>query len=117
MIETILMVLVLGLASYRITRFLVTDTLMGMGPDSGSWLSTKVDAFAYNPDGSNRSWWRGKIGDLLTCYYCLGFWVSCAGLAVWTRTWPWTADQPGQWVLLAFAIAGVQSFVSSRMNA
>lgn len=117
MIETILMMLVLGLASYRITRFLVTDTLMGMGPDSGSWLSTKVDAFAYNPDGSNRSWWRGKIGDLVTCLYCLGWWVSCAVLALWTWSFPWTSNDPQQWILLAFAISGIQAFIGSRMNA
>jgi hypothetical protein len=107
------------LASYRITRFLVEDSLMGMGPDSGSWLSTIVDHFAYEDEsGTNRSFLRGKIGDLLTCTWCLGFWVSCAVVALMTWTLPWVnGTDPTPWIITAFAVAGGQGYVSSRMNA
>lgn len=106
---------ILALASYRITRFLVLDSLMGFGPDSGSGLSVRIDRFAYDEDGSDRSWWRGKVGDLLTCTWCLGFWVSLAVLCAWTTTVPWELGTEG--VLTAFAVAGAQGYMNSRMNA
>jgi hypothetical protein len=106
------------LASYRITRFFVRDSLIGFGEDSGSAMSVRIDAFAYNTDGSDRSWIRGKIGDLLTCVWCLGFWVSAgcyfAFVAATGRLgeFPVAVD-----VLSVFAIAGGQGFLSSRINA
>lgn len=113
----LVLVLGLGLASYRITRFLVVDSLFGMSPDSGSRFSVHVDHFAYSADGSDRNWLRGKIGDLLTCTWCLGFWISTGALAAWTWSVPWQAASPQQWVLTAFAVAGVQGYLNSRMNA
>jgi len=126
--------IVLALASYRITRFLVRDSLIGFGPDSGSAMSVRVDRFAYfsttdaGPDGTDRSWLRGKIGDLLTCMWCLGFWVSAAVYLVWIGTAP--VLEPADWsraweawnltaqdVVAIFAIAGAQGYVSSRINA
>jgi len=71
--------LLLALACYRVTRFLVHDSLMGASPDSGSWWSTVIDGFGYQEGGENRSWIRGKIADLLTCHYCLSFWICLAG--------------------------------------
>lgn len=105
----------LCLAAYRVTRFLVKDSLLGFGPDSGSRTSVRVDAFAYDDEGQDRSWLRGKIGDLLTCTYCLGFWVSLAALCGWLRLAPWELGVEG--VVVVFAIAGVQGFLNSRMNA
>ena len=118
MIEQLFLIIVLGLCSYRIARFFVDDKLIGMGPDSGSWLSTKVDKFAYTEDGADRNFLRCKIGDLATCQFCFGFWVSMCSYALWTWSLPW---QPGQqfqqWWMMVFAIAGVQAFIGSRMNA
>jgi len=125
---------VLALAAYRITRFLVRDSLIGFGPDSGSAMSVRVDRFAYfgaaddGPDGTDRSWLRGKIGDLVTCMWCLGFWVSAAVYLVWTGTAP--VLEPADWaraweawnltaqdVVAIFAVAGAQGYISSRINA
>jgi hypothetical protein len=106
---------VLVLASYRITRFFVVDSLMGFGPDSGSQMSVRVDRFAYLPDGSDRSWLRGKVGDLLTCTWCFGAHVSWVVLCLWTRVWPWDLGVEG-WVT-ALAVAGGQGFLNSRLNA
>jgi hypothetical protein len=105
----------LVLASYRITRFFVSDSLMGFGPDSGSQVSAWVDRFAYTEDGVDRSFLRGKLGDLLTCTWCLGFWVSLAALCAWGQVAPWELGTEG--VLTAFAVAGGQGFMNSRMNA
>jgi len=125
MIEILLTALFLGLAAYRITRFFVFDSLIGsdMGPDpdlpdpASRWAEI-LDAWAYDPQThQDRNFVRGKIGDLASCPWCLGFWVSCLTFGLWTWSLPWTAASPQNWVLNAFAIAGVQGFLSSRMNA
>lgn len=106
-----LVFLILSLASYRLTRFFIHDSLMGLGPDSGTGISAKLDAFGYNQDGSDRSFLRGKVADLFTCHYCLSFWISCATLALWTWSLPWQVESPQTWVLTAFAISGVVALV------
>lgn len=110
-----MVLIVLALAAYRITRFFVSDSLIGFGPDSGSRMSMRVDRFAYDSEGIDRSWLRGKVGDLLTCSYCLGFWVSLAVVCAWTRVVPW--DLGVQGVVYVFAVAGAQGYLNSRMNA
>lgn len=105
---------VLILATYRITRFFVRDSLIGFSLESESRMSQRVDEFAYAPDGGNRSWWRGKVGDLLTCVWCLGFHVAWVTLCLWLRVWPWELGVAG-WID-AFAIAGGAGFISSRLN-
>lgn len=81
--------LIVALAAARITRFVVLDSLIGFNLDSGSKMSRRLDVFAYAPDGSDRSWVRAKIGDLLNCTYCTGFWitVACWAAAVWGPGW------------------------------
>lgn len=61
---------ILVFAAYRITRFLVNDSLFGFGPASESRFSVKIDRFAYfdgtdeevingeRIDGEGRSWPR-----------------------------------------------------------
>lgn len=110
-----LALLVIALAAFRLTRFLVRDSLMGFGPESGSRMSVRVDAFAYDPEGLDRSYLRGKVGDLATCNWCLGFHVSWVLLCAWYQLAPWELGVQG-WTV-AFAIAGVQGFIASRMNA
>ncbi len=59
--------LVLGLASFRVTRFFIADTLF-------SSVRTRIwDRFP--PESS-------KIGYFFTCPWCLGFWVS-SGVYFW----------------------------------
>jgi len=70
--------LILSLAAYRLTRFFIHDSLLGGSPDSGSRWSAILDGFAYKESGENRSWIRGKIGDLFTCHFCLSFWICLA---------------------------------------
>ncbi len=105
-----------ALAAYRITRFIVVDSLLGRTASEdeprGSGLRLRLDQFAYDDEGEDRSWLRGKVGDLLTCSWCLGFWVSVATLAAWTADVEWL-----RWAVTGFAVAGAQGFVASRYNA
>jgi len=110
--------LLLVLAAYRITRFFVSDSLIGFAADSGSGTSVAIDRFAYDSEGGDRSWVRGKIGDLLTCSWCLGFWISAACYLAWSAGTDELGTAPGSVVVLSiFAVAGGQGFFSSRMNA
>lgn len=109
---------VLILAAYRITRFLVRDSLIGFGPDSGSAMSVRVDRFAYDGDGNDRSFWRGKVGDLLTCVWCLGFWVSAiVYVAYAVAVGEWAGTPLVAHGVAVFAVAGGQGFISSRLGA
>ena len=121
---------ILILAAYRITRFMVNDSLFGFGPASESRFSVKVDRFAYfsgtdeevingeRLDGEGRSWPREKIGDLLTCTWCLGFWISAAVyLAFVFSTNSWDLAEPMVHGISIFAVAGGQGYLNSRLNA
>lgn len=107
--------IIISVAAYRITRFFTFDSLMGFNLTSDSKISVRVDRFAYDEDGSDRSWWRGKIGDLLGCPFCLGAHISWILVCLWFRVWPWELGVDG-WIY-AFAVMGVQAFLSSRSNA
>jgi hypothetical protein len=81
-------VLILGLACFRITHFLTSDTLT---MPFRAWL---VDE-RIEPDALGRMVqipipkppaWRGVLGTLITCTWCLGVWVA-AGLVVGLRVW------------------------------
>lgn len=102
-----LVFLILCLASYRITRFVVWDSLMGAHPDSGSSFSRWLDGWAWKFDGSDRSWLRGKVGTGLSCPFCAGVWLSLVVVCVGLRLWPWALGVEG-W-LVVVAVAGAQS--------
>lgn len=107
---------ILILAAYRITRFFVFDSLMGFNLASGSSAATWLDGWAYDEEGEDRSFLRGKVGDLLACPFCLGFWIS-AGLWLLWLAGPATYDSPAVAFVEIFAIAGGQALLSSRLNA
>lgn len=100
----IIPLVVLALASYRLTRFLVIDTLI-------SGLRNKVHGFLINRAQKNdklRILWE-KLYDLSSCTWCSGFWVSLAlyWLYVWCSPTSW--DQMD--VINIFAITGIQGFL------
>lgn len=111
MIVNLLAFILLGLASYRLTRFILHDSLIGTHMDSGTQLSVTLDSFGYNSDGTDRSFLRGKLTDLITCHYCISFWISCGLLAAWTWSWPWTVSSPQSWIITGFAISGVVALI------
>lgn len=102
MIE-IVPLIILALASYRLTRFLVIDTMIAS-------TRNKFHGFLINKaqkQGKLHSVWE-KLYDLTSCTWCAGFWVS-AGLY-----WAYTTEPLGIWTLYiidAFAIAGIQGML------
>jgi hypothetical protein len=107
---------VVVLAAYRLTRFVVKDSLLGRLPSKteprGSGFRRALDEFAYDDRGEDRSLLRGKLGDLLTCTWCVGFWLSLVALWGWTE-----GGLVVQWVVVLWAVAGAQGYLSSRVNA
>ena len=104
---------VLSFASYRATRFFVFDSLVGFNLASESQMSLRVDRLAYNEDGSNRSWLRGKFGDLLNCTFCLGAHISWVLVCLWFTAWPWELGVQG-WIY-AFGVMGVQAILNASL--
>lgn len=116
------------LCAYRLTQFFVYDSLIGFSPEAGSKMSDRIDRFAYwpnlnsplraetdGPPGSDRSFFRGKLGDLLTCPWCLGFhlsWITYLAFVIPLGAWSGTPLL----VHLAsvFAVAGAQGFLQSH---
>lgn len=100
----IIPLIVLALAAYRLTRFLVIDTLI-------SGVRNKFHSAIVNQaqkQGKLQFLWN-KIYDLSSCTWCLGFWVS-VGL-YWAYIW----SSPINWGRLdfvnIFAIAGIQGLL------
>lgn len=94
----------IGWAGYRLTRFLVIDTLI-------SGIRNKFHSFVVNQaqkNGKLKKVWE-KLYDLTSCTWCTGFWVSFA------LYWAWFWKSPADWnqydIIAVFAIAGVQGIL------
>ena len=100
--------LLVALAAFRFTRFFVYDKMLGASPQSGSNFSVWLDVFAYTTEGANRSWLRGKLGDLLTCPWCLGFWITGLTMLAWL-----SGVLAAQMVIQVFALAGAAALLQT----
>ena len=119
-IELFLALLALGFASFRITRFIVWSSLIGTACDGqpigngfnhpDTSVGVAISEFAYKPNGQYQGWFRGKLGDLLQCTWCAGFWVSAAVYGAWFQ--PTTIDARA--IVSVFGIAAVQSLLNAR---
>lgn len=106
---TALEFLLLTLATYRITRLVATDSLWADSRDRlRAWLENRGD-----PDDKFGPYLTGqKLAELITCPFCVGFWVSCAvlGFALGAEL----VRLPWQWaIIVAWSIAGAQALCSS----
>lgn len=91
------------LAAYRITRFVIADSLLGS--IRARWF------IRWPPTGSQSH----PLGQLLDCSYCTGFWVSAAVFAV-----AYWGGRVGFLLLAVWAVAGGQALLSAadrRINA
>lgn len=89
MLSWLCLVAVVGLVVYRVTRFIVLDTLIEEPRDAVmNWLI------------SRKGWWGPKLGQLLGCPWCVSVWVSAGAVAltVWLTdhevimpVWTWLA--------------------------
>jgi hypothetical protein len=91
-------VLILGICSYRLTRFLVIDSLLEPG-------RTK---FHFRLESHTGYIWA-KIYDLVSCTWCVGVYVSMLVYAtfLWDLFVHWTRFD----LLSAIAVAGVQGML------
>lgn len=64
--------IILSLACYRITRFVVEDTLIA---GSRIWLHTVIL-------GKKPRLWREKLQELISCQFCFSVWVAAALVAI-----------------------------------
>lgn len=87
-------------ASFRVVRFVVFDSLMGSHLESGTKWSRRLDLWAFKEDGSDNGWWRGKVGTLLSCVWCVGAYASLLVVGLWAWEWPvwWTAKVWLSWL-------------------
>lgn len=94
-------VLVLGLAAYRGTQLAVHDTVLDPARD-------RVFAWqARRPESRPRQW----VITLISCTYCMGWWVAGAALGIYVLaadTWPGVPEFALYW----FAVAGVQALLN-----
>jgi hypothetical protein len=69
-VGTVLLVVLVGLATYRATRLVVRDDFPPI-----RWVRHRVERWA------GRSPRREWVGDLATCHWCASGWISLALLA------------------------------------
>lgn len=97
-VEFFLLLVILGGLVYRVTYFILVDSLIeeprkkvlakltgGGDPDRDDWpLHMRTT-----------TGWRLKLTELLTCPYCMSIWVGAVATAI---TWPTIIPQPdGGW--------------------
>jgi hypothetical protein len=104
--EVVLAVLLVALAAARLTRLSVLDDLLE------PWWRTRVlERFPQTPPGKDPTL-RNKLGDLISCGYCSGWWWSVGALAVahlvGLAWWPLKWD-----LLLVWSVAAVQMLVNA----
>jgi hypothetical protein len=103
-VPSLAVVVILALATYRLARFLPSDSL---------FLPVRERMYAWawddtRPTPEARAPWRTYVYELATCQHCEGVWfaviVYCA--------WRWGGDVALA-ILTVFALAGLQSAVAS----
>jgi hypothetical protein len=87
---TVLAVIIVALAAYRITRLIVTDAILDA---PRNWL------FTHSPT---------KIAELLDCPHCVGVWVGGVAAVFYL-----VARVVTVWLALPFAFAAVVSLVAA----
>jgi Protein of unknown function (DUF1360) len=75
MLELLITVIIAGLVVYRVTRFVILDSMIEGTRD---WIEGKLI-------GDKPNLIRDKLDDLFHCPYCLSVWISAATIAVADR--------------------------------
>lgn len=104
-VPDLLTLVVLGLATYRLTAFLTDDTLTEEWRQFVYRVCWVSDMQA--PEPRPRSALLAYLGTLLTCAQCLGVWIG-ALVYLWWDHW-----HSARWVLTIAALIGVQSLAAS----
>lgn len=107
-LETVLILVLLVAATYRLARFVAIDTFPPM-----KWLRTRIAykrevIYDQETERMVRLVERPFLGGLITCPHCVGFWI--AGLLVVIVNVGRDLELPVLWWL---ATAGLASFLAS----
>ena len=102
--QLLILLIILGFSSYRITRFFIVDTFFeGTRERLHLFLANQA-----NKNGKLRIVWE-KTYDWSSCTWCFGFWVSIALYSIYIWQCPiWFSRF--DWVYV-FAIAGLQGIL------
>lgn len=104
--------LLLILASARVTRLFTTDNVPGQW-----WIYGPLYKRAYGQGSHHKAPKWGKYLEGLTCPFCVGFWVCVvAVLLLWLVGGPGHAAEWWRWVAGAFALNYVVGHLSGRMD-
>ena len=86
---------ILALASYRITRLVIEDEIADR---PRNWLFKKIKPGSF-------------FDTLLTCYWCLGFWVSVLVVGLY-----WAFPDVTPWILAPFALSALVGLIDQKAN-
>lgn len=122
---TLLSFVVLALAAARTTRLVVVDAIAdrprhwvlkhfpaegqqvsGPAPKKAHWTTTAINATPIRWVVNRGSF----IGELISCPWCIGFWISCAWFGAWAF-----ARQGTLFVALPWALSWACSYIADRV--
>lgn len=114
-IPAFLALVTVALASYRITRIVVADSI---SDSFRAWVWAQAyervmdyDSLADTDERAvRRSWAWEKAYQLVSCPWCFGWHVSLLTYAAWFH-WHVSFAKP---IIAAVAVAGLQGFLASR---
>lgn len=93
-----------GLASWRLTRLIVEDTIW---EESRAKLMAALANVEHNDEDARRKLAAGKLQELLGCPFCVGVWASTAVLGLWRQ------GGPSRLLVELLAISGVQAALTT----
>ncbi|WP_339149697.1 MULTISPECIES: DUF1360 domain-containing protein [unclassified Sutcliffiella] len=115
MLESWFWFLLLGLASFRLTRLIVLDKIAAfirrpfMEEIEEKNDKGEIEEYIVLKGKGIRRW----IGELLSCYWCTGIWVT-TGLFLLMMFYP-LAGKPVLFILAAAGIAGIIESILSKL--
>lgn len=120
LIDTFVLILVLGLVTYRVTRFIILDSLIeNVRARAFEWLLSPLEpaqretVMELHEDAplQELSMWRRKLYQLLSCPFCISVWVGAGAvfLTDWLTAfdvrlpvWTWLATSTVALVVYAY---------------
>jgi len=103
--------ILLVLASLRLTRLVTTDSIPGQW-----WIYGPAYKAAFGNPRRRNPWWARYIEGLI-CPYCVGFWIGLVVLlSLLLVGGPGHAAEWWRWTAGAFALNYVVGHVSSRLD-
>jgi len=116
-LPSFLALVVIALAAHRLQRVLTKDTLSDP-LRAWIWAKAYAEGAEFDENGRRKVVVRSKgwrwVWFFVDCPHCVGFHTSWASYVAWYYLpWSWLLRP----VITVFAVAGLQSFVSSRRDA